>query len=901
MYVPNLIKSILPNRLVRNLPQRSTPISPTQPPTNPSTVYRERVVQISGNSDFSLGTNLPEEVANDEELKTWIQLLGRQEQTTFLKRVCSSGLILKSFARKSVPTNITFLWQQETLRSQISEVNKMQVRLDYEWHKLPPEKRAFLRKWKSRKKEKLVKKFNKFKKHHQTWQKTKSPKGSISKKRIDRKRYKTSKNKKIIEVAKSKILNYSKFELSDTHYLILGRGFNFVPTPSPSRLKTKEWNNSMQHIRRQEWLAVFSDSERREFEKLPDKLKLDKTNRPSEPNYHVPDKAKVYTDTVLNGMRTFDEWAVLKKQNLQRQELSELRRLQNATGTSIMLCKSDKDSKLIVVDMEDYKSKVQKEISKNFVPATMPDQAKSDEIKEKCRELCKTIHTYDRMSDECLKGAVGVKFNKQFQTYTPVRYYADQFYFNFSKDHAIVYPLWKTHKAASFPNSDSIPIRLVTAANRIPTTKVMAMLEYILAEPMKKYCSTEYTKDSSDFIKSLTENRIYSVGGLSIICFDVEALYPNADREIVILGIRECLALDGWNVNAINAYSGLVQLCMKEIYINFDGNTYTADSGIVTGAPNSVSLANCMLRYVTRRLSTDTPTEIWKRYIDDIICFIRTRDHQLIGEFISSVKAHFREYGLNLTVRVLNPENTENESTIEFLDVNHSFDENDHVQTSLYVKPTAKSATYLHPSSYHPSFIPTGILKSELIRIRKISSNERVFQEGVTEIRNKATRSEFPGKVINAAMEMIKEWDDDKRASLFVEATTKAANNSVVWVSQLPSCIRKKFSTIKKYLPKEVSLRIAYQKPESLQTLLFNPRALEADKSGVSEPCGKCKLCGNHGGTGSMVHITTNLKLKIENKNRNNAFKSKLNCSDAGISRECPRVAIYSAKAVYWT
>ena len=889
MFVNNLIKSILPNSLLRNPPQHSTPISPqchspvtTQPlPQNPSTVNRERVTQLSGNSNFSLGTNYPEEFANDEDLKTWILLLGRQEQTTFLKRVCASGLILKSFARKTVPPKLMFMWQEEHLQKQITEINNLKTHFnDFKWKQLSHEKRCFLRKWKNRKKEKLIKKFKKFKNHHKEWQKCPIPKSSIFKKRIDRQRYKTSKNNKIIEVSKSKILNFSNFELSDTHYLILGRGFNFVPTPTPSRLKTSEWNNCMQHIRLQEWGDILSEEENREYEKVPKKCKLKKTSRPAE--LDLSDKAKAYTHNVLTGMRSFDNWAKLKRQNLQKHEIKELQKLKKACNTSVMLCKSDKDSKLILVDLVDYKRRVQQEISKNYIPTTVPDKKRADEIKHECRELCKVLHNYEIISDQLLEGTVGVKFNHKKQDYQPLIFYADQFYYNFDKMFAHVYPLWKTHKAAHFPDINSIPMRLVTAANRLPTTKVMAMLEHVLAGPMKKYCGSEYTKDSSDFIKSMTDNQIYDAENLSIICFDVEALYPNASRDTVILGIRECLALDNWNYNAIEAYINLVKLCMREIYISFDQRIYTADSGIVTGAPNSVSLANCMLRFITRKIDLHQ-TLIWKRYIDDIICFIKSRDKQVLEQFINSVKSKFREFDLNLTVRILNPEDQENDSAIEFLDVNHSFDDSDHVQTGLFVKPTAKNATYLHPSSYHPSFIPDGILKSELIRIRKISSNETTFKSGVAEIQNKATRSSFPLTVINTALEMIQEWDDHKRNSLLEGSIAKTVDKSLTWVTQLPTCIREQFANIKKYLPKQVKLRFAYQKPDSIQSMCFNPRTLEADTNAESGPCGKCLLCGNWGKGDSMVETTNILKVKIENKIKKFAIKTKLTCVDAGI------------------
>ena len=360
MFVPNLIKSILPSRLLRNSTLPVAPISPSTPTTIPSTVYRERARQISGISNFSLGSNVPEQFVQDEEIKTWTLLLGRQEQISFMRRASSSGLILKTFARKNIPADLMFIWQEKKLKSQVSELNKMKCTYNlYKWRKLSDEKRLFLRKWQKNKREKLIKKFRKLTKNHKTWQKVITPKGSKFKRKLDKQRYRDSRTKKLIEAAKSKILNFSDFNISDTLYLILGKGFNFIPTPKPGKLRSREWNNALQHVRRNEWWDVFSEQENREFEKIPDKLKIPKSSRPGA-NYDLSEEAKAYTDTVLAGMRSYDDWAELKSQNLQKHEIKALKELESISGVSIMINQSDKDSKLVLVNMEDYKSMIEK-------------------------------------------------------------------------------------------------------------------------------------------------------------------------------------------------------------------------------------------------------------------------------------------------------------------------------------------------------------------------------------------------------------------------------------------------------------------------------------------------------------------------------------------------------------
>ena len=186
--------------------------------------------------------------------------------------------------------------------------------------------------------------------------------------------------------------------------------------------------------------------------------------------------------------------------------------------------------------------------------------------------------------------------------------------------------------------------------------------------------------------------------------------------------------------------------------------------------------------------------------------------------------------------------------------------------------------------SYHPNFIPTGTLKGELIRVRKLCSNQPQFEKGVGEILDKAKRSKFPDKVINTAREMIADWDDEKRLTLLSgSVSAPTTEKSLTWVTQLPACIRKEFNEdLVDYLPENVKLRIAYQTPQSLRAILFNPKSLEAEEGGCTS-CGHCKLCGKHGAGQSMVKVCTSFKTKVKHKFKNFKIKSKLDCNSSGI------------------
>ena len=129
---------------------------------------------------------------------------------------------------------------------------------------------------------------------------------------------------------------------------------------------------------------------------------------------------------------------------------------------------------------------------------------------------------------------------------------------------------------------------------------------------------------------------------------------------------------------------------------------------------------------------------------------------------------------------------------------------------------------------------------------------------------------------------MVENWSTDKRLEL-LEGTAKdtETDQSVVWVSQLPYCIKEKFLKVSKdLLPEKINLRVTFQKPPSLKTILSRPRALEVKIDGC-EPCGHCKLCGNHGKIRTQNMVATSKNLKIKNKTYK--INGKLNCKSCGI------------------
>ena len=259
------------------------------------------------------------------------------------------------------------------------------------------------------------------------------------------------------------------------------------------------------------------------------------------------DKIKAYDDGIKTVMRNFKDWAKLPTnlQNLSKIEKTGLAELEEACGKEIMIVPSDKDQKIVILDFDDYIRLVKAEVDKNFVTAKLPSKNEEEILKQKCRDKCEILFKHGIISEKCLYGTVGLGYDKQLDTTYKTRHYASQFDGDFKKGFCHVYPLMKTHKETEdnkFEKPDDCPMRLVTAANRSPLTKISTMLDYTIQEHVKKYCGEEYTKDTFEYIKDIEDKNIRSEDNLSVVCLDVTALYPSACRKTTLLAVRDCIS-----------------------------------------------------------------------------------------------------------------------------------------------------------------------------------------------------------------------------------------------------------------------------------------------------------------------------------------------------------------------
>ena len=158
--------------------------------------------------------------------------------------------------------------------------------------------------------------------------------------------------------SQSVILNKSVYALNDYHKSVLLCGLNFVPTPNwNNHTADKEQLNLVSHVRRVEWDHVLkSEEESCSTRALPDKLKLQKYNRPDRDliEYRVSYYCNLMS-AKLHSIKPLAKENFYRKNNLNKEERKALSELTDLVkNNKIVICRSDKDGKIIIVDFDDY-------------------------------------------------------------------------------------------------------------------------------------------------------------------------------------------------------------------------------------------------------------------------------------------------------------------------------------------------------------------------------------------------------------------------------------------------------------------------------------------------------------------------------------------------------------------
>ena len=323
------------------------------------------------------------------------------------------------------------------------------------------------------------------------------------------------------------------------------------------------------------------------------------------------------------------------KNNLNENEqlaLNDLRML--VRDEKIVVCRADKDGKVLVVNYEDYNQIMKNELERSFtyISSLTTDNKRKhlNNIRNKADNQMIELHKIGIIDDQMLKHATGIEYY-ECKGYQKIPGPVAKIFSSNRPGYA--YPLFKTHKltpdALSNVSVFDIPIRLLQSAGNITTSKITAFLEHIFQPISIKFCQfkiNEYCRDSKQYLHEVAEwkttvDNNSNNDNLYIVAGDVKALYPTISRSLVEKALTYVLNhFSHYSKAAVKILVDLAPFCLNNVVIQYKEGFFTQSIGIVTGDNHYVSLANITLHYVILPVSDIiNQAVLFKRYIDDII------------------------------------------------------------------------------------------------------------------------------------------------------------------------------------------------------------------------------------------------------------------------------------------
>ena len=303
--------------------------------------------------------------------------------------------------------------------------------------------------------------------------------------------------------------------------------------------------------------------------------------------------------------------SIPKVQNLTKLEKYALNDLKN--DNSIKIAKSDKGNRTVIIDKEEYESKVKENLED---PSTYKKLATNP-----INKLQRVVNNDLKKLKDLNKIEESTYLNLRAKTATCPRFYA----------------LIKTHK-------ENNPIRGIVSFIGSPTYSLAKFMSKLLM-PLTNV-STHKLKNTFE-IKTFLESKIIPTDNI-LVSFDVKNLFTNISHEFILQSVESFID-DDQNFLANSCLDkdeilSLVKLCLTSTAFKWNEEFYSQIKGTPMGSPISVVLAEISMQNFEKIAFTNCPYPIlfWKRYVDDSITCVKRNDLQNFFVYLNSINNNFK-------------------------------------------------------------------------------------------------------------------------------------------------------------------------------------------------------------------------------------------------------------------
>lgn len=498
------------------------------------------------------------------------------------------------------------------------------------------------------------------------------------------------------------VVNLSSYTLSDIEIRVLEKGLSFIP--SINKVCTSDINKQISAINRRILLKDYFHN--RVGGDKPYDPKLFQ-NMFIPPSLWIPPFSSISRTTIQQLNKTGKDIKELTDKhrkgnylhfysphNLSLEERKTITTLK--TNTSITIKSADKGGAIVIMDSDKYILEARRQLNDGKYYLPIPES-----IANKNRAIINNI--IHKMNKE------GYLNHKQCLFFTS----------NSSIKSRTFYLLPKIHKSINtWPFSNMPSGRPIVSCCNTELHSVGKLIDYYLQPICQQQYS--YTKDTIHFISKIRNKQILPTHYL--VTGDITSLYTNMDHGLIMSSIQSFFSKFPDKNRPDKYILELLHLTITGNDFVFNGQFYLQVLGMAMGNPCSPATANLFMEeFDQSALQYFIHILCYNRFLDDTFFVWPATVPQLL---------QFQTYLNGILPNITITFNYSLDS-VDFLDVTvfkHTMDGNTTLQTKPYFKAT-DTHQLIEKSSYHPKHVFEGIIKSQFLRLKRLSSFQIDYME----------------------------------------------------------------------------------------------------------------------------------------------------------------------------
>lgn len=249
-----------------------------------------------------------------------------------------------------------------------------------------------------------------------------------------------------------------------------------------------------------------------------------------------------------------------------------------------------------------------------------------------------------------------------------------------------------------------------------------------------------------------------------VFTMDVKSLYTVIPNRDGLLALRHFLDKRSVLQPPTHTLVRLAELVLTLNTFTFNGSYYQQTGGVVMGSRFGPHYACLFMGHIEEQIFEQyegrTP-DLYKRYIDDIVgaCSCSNREIEDVASFVNNFHP-----SLKFTWAI-------SEKQLPFLDLLLKPVENHLTTTIIHYKET-DTHSYLNYSSSHPMRYKDSIPYSQLLRLKRICSEDHEFDQRSREMASFFRERSYPPRVIDRALNQVSAITRDQVLQATSESTT---------------------------------------------------------------------------------------------------------------------------------